>query len=203
MRIVLATNNAHKMEEIARVLGPAGAGLILPASLGLATPTPNPVEDGSTYVENATIKARAFADWSSLPALADDSGLEVDALGGEPGLYSSRFAGALATAEENRRQILERLQGVELERRTARFICVLVWIEEDRVRGEFTGVCEGKIALEERGSEGFGYDPIFIPDGEDRSFAEMTQAEKDSQSHRGLALADLRRAWEKHIPRTT
>lgn len=197
-RIVLATNNAHKLEEIARALGSA-AEIVTPrevaAELGLGS-APDPDESGTTYLENALIKARAFSAWSGLPALADDSGIEATALGDEPGLHSARFAGVGCSEADNRRLLLARLAESGSDDRSARFVCVLAWVDGTELQAEITGVCPGRITTEEHGDGGFGYDPIFVPDGETRTFAEMSPAEKDAQSHRGRALAELRRRLE-------
>lgn len=194
-RIVLATNNAHKLQEIARALGPA-ADVVTPREVAVERglgPPPDPEENGTTYLENAVIKARAFSAWSGLPALADDSGIEVTALGGAPGLHSARFAGVGCSEADNRRLLLERLAASESDDRSARFVCVLAWVDEPDLVAEITGSCPGRITTEEQGDGGFGYDPIFVPEGDSRTFAEMSSSEKDARSHRGRALAELRR----------
>jgi XTP/dITP diphosphohydrolase len=149
-----------------------------------------PPESGSTYLENAAIKARAAHLALGLPSLGDDSGLEVDALAGAPGIRSARYAGLGATDEGNIRKLLAALEGVPEERRTARFRCVLVLAG---VHEEITveGACEGRILAAPRGAEGFGYDPIFLPESESLSFSQLAAEWKDRLSHRGRAVAAL------------
>ena len=196
LKILIASGNSHKHHEISRLLETSGAGdtieLVRPLDLvsgetGPPSPPPDPVEDGSTYFENARIKAIAFSAWSGLPALADDSGLEVDALGGEPGLKSARYAGENVDFQANIDKVLGNLEGVPLERRGGRFICSLVLAHGDTVLFSGEGTCPGTVLESMTGRDGFGYDPIFRPEGETRSFAELSDTEKDAQSHRGIA----------------
>lgn len=182
--MVCATANEGKVREMAALL----EGLIVleprPASV------PEIAEVAGTLEGNARLKAHAIAAATGMPALSDDTGLFVDALGGEPGVDTAYFAGPHATAAENRALLLERMRG--MSRRTARFrtVVVVAWPDGGDVIVE--GVCEGAIADSERGGRGFGYDPVFIPaDGDGRTFAEMGEAEKNSMSHRGRALAAL------------
>ena len=182
--MVCATANEGKVREMAALL----EGLIVleprPASV------PEIAEVAGTLEGNARLKAHAIAAATGMPALSDDTGLFVDALGGEPGVDTAYFAGPHATAAENRALLLERMRG--MSRRTARFrtVVVVAWPDGGDVIVE--GVCEGAIADSERGGRGFGYDPVFIPaDGDGRTFAEMGEAEKNSMSHRGHALAAL------------
>lgn len=197
--ILLASQNRHKLEEIRRATGRWAGIWLCPEDLRLeqgrprAAP-PDPVEDQPDYFGNAFAKAREFSRWAGLPALADDSGLELDALGGRPGVRSARFAGQNASSEENIARLLRELAAVPPARRRARFVCQLVCVRADEVLFQGRGTCEGTIALEPRGSRGFGYDPVFVPDGETRTFAEMASVEKDSISHRGRALAVLAEA---------
>ena len=193
-RLLIATGNAGKLREFRQLFGAyveSDWELVAPADVGLAGFTV--VEDGQTYAENAGRKARSYANAAGLPALADDSGLEVDALDGAPGLYSARYAGEAADDDANRARLLQALAGVPTERRTARFRCViaLAFPYTTNVRlGE--GVVEGVIAMDERGGLGFGYDPVFaLPDG--RRMAELALAEKNRLSHRARALAQA--AW--------
>jgi XTP/dITP diphosphohydrolase len=153
----------------------------------------NVVEDGLTFLANASKKAREYADATGLPVLSDDSGLVVDALGGEPGLNSARYGGLDDAAARNR-LVLERMESITDRR--ARFVCVLCLGERGRpVRHVFLGTCEGRIGRETRGNLGFGYDPIFVlPDG--RTMAELPPEEKDQASHRGRAVADMLRALD-------
>jgi XTP/dITP diphosphohydrolase len=182
---VLATANADKAREIAAILGPAVTLRPRPASV------PEVEETGDTLVANARLKARALVAATARPAIADDTGLEVDALGGAPGVYSARYAGETATYDDNVDKLVDALAGQEGARR-ARFrtVAVASWPDGREVVAE--GVVEGTIAPERRGTGGFGYDPVFIPDdGDGRTFAEMTSAEKNERSHRGRAFRAL------------
>ncbi len=204
--ILIASGNPHKHEEISRLLscaGVQGVDWICPGDLDLPTPPPDPVEDGASYLENAEIKARAFASWSGLPALADDSGLEVDALGGAPGIHSARYAGPQADFAANIEKLLGALQGSPPEERIGRFVSALVLVEAaengaHQVLYSTEGVCPGTVLEAPTGTAGFGYDPIFRPDGESRSFAEMTDREKDAMSHRGMALRAFANYLRQH-----
>ena len=182
MDLVLATRNPGKVAELEACLGGLGVTLVTAASLG----TPEVEEDADTLAGNAEKKARALWEHAGRPALADDTGLEVDALGGAPGVYSARFAGPDADANANRHRLLADLAGAET--RTARFRTVLAYADASGVR-TFHGVCEGLIATEEAGTAGFGYDSVFRPaDGDGRTFAQMSAEEKNRISHRGRAL---------------
>lgn len=185
-RIVLATGNAHKVAELSAILGP-----LLPGTELLRFEGPSPVEDGDTFEANALIKGRAAHEATGLPAIADDSGIVVDALGGDPGVRSARYAGT-GRDEDNRRLLLERL-GTAGDR-AARFVCaaVLVTSGGETVR---TAMWEGSILPADRGAGGFGYDPVFLPaDGGGRSAAELTAEEKNAISHRGRAFRALAEA---------
>lgn len=184
-RLLLATRNAHKTREVREILG---EGFEV-EDLTVHPDLPEVEENGATFEANARLKALAAAAWFDGWVLADDSGLEVDALGGEPGVRSARFAGDEATMEANRLLLLEKLHSVT--DRGARFRCVLALARERAVLRIFDGTVEGVIVGEERGSGGFGYDPLFRPVGESRTFAEMPSAEKHAFSHRGRALAGL------------
>jgi XTP/dITP diphosphohydrolase len=187
--LVLATRNAGKVAELAHRLAPLGIALRSAADLHGA---PDVDETAGTLQGNAALKARALARFSSLPALADDTGLEVDALDGAPGVRSARFAGEDASDADNRAFLLDRLAHTGARR--ARFRTVLVLADGAREH-VFEGVCEGTIAVSERGVGGFGYDALFVPDeGDGRTFAEMTTDEKNRISHRGRAL-DAFVAW--------
>jgi XTP/dITP diphosphohydrolase len=181
-RIVLGTGNAHKVAELRAILAP-----LLPGVELLAYDGPSPVEDGDTFLANAEIKARAAAEFTGLPALADDSGVAVDVLGGAPGIHSARFAGTGDDAD-NRRLLLERLRGAA--DRSASFVCAAV-LAAPGERFEAVATWPGRILESERGSGGFGYDPLFLPDGLDRSAAELTPDEKNLVSHRGRAFRAL------------
>lgn len=188
-KIVLATGNAGKVREFAAML--AGLGLeIAPQS---AFGVPEAQETGLTFVENALLKARNAALYTGLPALADDSGLVADALGGAPGIRSARYAGPGASDRANIDKLLVELRGVPLERRTARFVCVLAWLRHpaDPTPLICQGSWEGVILTEPRGANGFGYDPVFFVPGVQRTAAEIDPAGKNRLSHRGRALTLL------------
>jgi XTP/dITP diphosphohydrolase len=193
-RVVLATGNAGKQRELAALLAPRGFELILQTSLGI-----EPAEEtGETFSANALLKARHAAQASGLPALADDSGLEVDALGGRPGVWSARFAGPGASDEANNAKLLAELSGVPAPARTARFRCVIAFVRsaDDKQPLLAVGTWEGVIAAAPRGTHGFGYDPLFVPLGLATSAAELSDAEKNSASHRAQALRALLRLLE-------
>jgi non-canonical purine NTP pyrophosphatase (RdgB/HAM1 family) len=190
-RLALATRNPGKVREILEICSD------WPVRWSLATDAGGPAwpqveETGETYLDNALLKARAAASALGVPAVADDSGIEVDALGGGPGPVSARFAGPRSTDEENLLLLIERLRGVAPEERTARYRCVAACAWPDRREVWAEGACEGRLILEPRGSGGFGYDPVFIPEGEvDRTMAQLSAQEKNSISHRGRALRSL------------
>ena len=186
-KFVSATGNPDKLQEIVAILGDEIE--LLPRPEGVAEPE----ENAATLEGNARIKAVCVVEASGLPAIADDTGLEVDAIGGEPGVRSARFAGENATYEDNVALLLERLQGVAAKARTARFktIALARWPDGKEVIAE--GIVEGSIATTPRGNNGFGYDPIFIPaDSNDRTLAQMTTTEKNAISARGRAFRELR-----------
>ena len=190
MNLVLASGNSGKLRELAQLLAPSGYALISQSSLGI-----EPIEEtGTTFEANALAKARHAAELAQLPALADDSGIEVDALGGRPGVYSARYAGEGASDDANLKKLLQELAGVPAARRTARYRCVIAYVRSaaDARPLLATGVWEGRILEAPRGRGGFGYDPVFLPEGSARSAAELTAAEKDAVSHRGRALLQLR-----------
>jgi XTP/dITP diphosphohydrolase len=193
--IVVASHNRGKAREIAGLLEPFGMDVKSAADLGL----PEPEETGTTFEENARLKARAAALASGLPALADDSGLAVDALGGEPGIYSARWAGEARDFGAAMRKVEERLAGMGAttpERRRAHFVCVLALGFPDGRVEDFAGIVDGTIVWPPRGNQGFGYDPIFMPDGHERTFGEMSTDEKhgfetggrEGLSHRARAF---------------
>jgi XTP/dITP diphosphohydrolase len=188
-QFILATGNPDKAAEIAAVLLEAGAAIVLEPR----DPTwPEPAETGATLEDNARIKAIDVCVRSGQPAIADDTGLEVDALGGAPGVHSARFAGEDASYSNNVQLLLQRLGTVPKEKRSARFATVAIarWVDGREVAA--IGTVEGSIASEARGTWGFGYDPVFVPDeGDGRTFAEMTPAEKHACSHRGRAFRTL------------
>jgi XTP/dITP diphosphohydrolase len=185
--VILATGNRGKAVELGAMLSP----LPVAGSLADFSWIAAPEETGETLEENALLKGREIArHFPGHAVLSDDTGLEVDALGGAPGVRSARYAGESATYADNCAKLLREMAGVPPAKRTARFRCVLCWIEGGR-EFLFEGVCAGTIALSPRGAGGFGYDPVFVPEGSARSFAEMDEAGKNSLSHRGAALRKL------------
>jgi XTP/dITP diphosphohydrolase len=188
-RVVLASSNPGKLRELAALLAPLSLTLIPQGALGIAAVP----ESGATFLANALLKARHAAQCAQLPALADDSGLEVDALGGRPGVRSARFAGEGASAGDNLRQLLAELRDVPPPRRQARYQCVIVLVRSaaDPQPLIARGSWEGQIATAPRGGGGFGYDPVFVPAGEQRSAAELDCVEKNALSHRARALRAL------------
>jgi len=191
MKVVLASNNAHKLEEIGRMLADRGMQLL---PLRDFPEIPDPPEEQDTFEENALQKARFVYERTGLPCLADDSGLAVDALDGGPGVHSKRFTPD-AIADTNNAKLLRVMEGIE--GRTARFVCALALVS---AKGEATcrGTVEGRIGFEKRGDHGFGYDPLFLPDATPgKTMAELPPEEKDGISHRGNALAKLPPLLEK------
>jgi XTP/dITP diphosphohydrolase len=185
-RLVLATANQDKAQEILAILSDRGAVEILPRPLGV----PEVEETGATLLENARLKARALVEATGLVALADDTGLSVDALGGAPGVHSARFAGAHASYADNLRKVLDELRGKTA--RSARFVTIALAAFPDGGELVAEGAVEGEIAEAPRGEGGFGYDPIFVPrEGDGRTFSEMTSEEKNALSHRGRAFREL------------
>jgi XTP/dITP diphosphohydrolase len=197
--IAIASRNAHKLREIRRIAADWPVAWVSVEDKPDA-PWPNVEETGVTYAENALLKARAVASALGLPALADDSGIEVDALGGGPGPRSARYAGESATDEQNLRQLIRALAGVPGSGRTARYRCVAALAHPDGTEVHVEAICEGTLTSVPRGSDGFGYDPIFVPAGWDRTMAELTAAEKDRISHRGRAIRALRATLEEAAP---
>lgn len=193
MRLVIASRNRHKVDEFRALLGVPG--LVL-SGADEWPGAPLVHEDGNTFEENAAKKAVALARATGQWALADDSGLEVEALGGAPGVHSAVFAGEPRDDQANNRKLLDALRGVS--NRRARFRAVLALASPSGRVETVEGVCEGRIAWEPRGSGGFGYDPLFVPEGYDKTFAEMTPAEKNALSHRGRAVARALDRW-RHL----
>lgn len=193
MDFILATNNMKKLAEMQRILSPLGINVVTAKILGATLE--DVVEDGETFEDNARLKAHAACKQMNMPAIADDSGLCVDYLDGAPGIYSARFSGDHGNDEKNNDLLLEKLEGVPLEKRTAKYVCAICCVfpngREIVVRGE----CEGVIGFERDGHEGFGYDPLFLVDG--RAFGRYTADEKDKISHRGNALRLLTKELEK------
>ena len=189
-RIAVASKNAHKLREIARIC--ADWPVSWQTVESTHEPWPDVAEPHETYLDNAREKAREIARSFGVPSLADDSGIEVDALGGAPGVRSARFAGEEATEEENLDKLLAAIAEVPEAERTARYRCVAVLAWPDGHDTSADGVCEGRLDLNPRGRRGFGYDPAFVPNGYDRTMAELEDDEKDAISHRGIALRTLR-----------
>jgi XTP/dITP diphosphohydrolase len=188
-RVILASANPGKLAELTMLLAPLGLDLVSQKLLGIESVA----ETGATFLDNALLKARHAALGRNLPALADDSGIEVDALGKAPGVHSARYAGDGAGDEENRRKLLFELRDVQGDRRSARYRCVIAFVRDagDTAPLIAQGSWEGRIAREARGAGGFGYDPIFLPAGERRTAAELSAAQKNAVSHRGKALLAL------------
>jgi len=188
--VIVASGNAGKLAEIRSALADSGLTFVTAADLGSAPL--DVAETGEHFTDNALLKADAYRRHFGMAALADDSGLVVDALGGRPGVRSSRFAGEHASDAENTRRLLEELDGFGSEMRAARFQSVVVLLEDDGRATWACGTCEGQIAFAPRGSGGFGYDPVFLPDDTaGYTMAELTLKEKNAISHRGKALALL------------
>jgi XTP/dITP diphosphohydrolase len=189
VKAVLASGNAGKVREFAALLAARDIEVVPQTAFGIVTPE----ETGTTFLDNALLKARHAAAASGLAALADDSGLEVDALAGRPGVWSARYAGAQASDADNLNLLLRELAAVPDDQRTARYRCVLVWVREaaDPAPLIASGVWEGRVLTAPRGAGGFGYDPVFQPEGFAVSAAELPAAQKNTLSHRAQALRAL------------
>ncbi|MFM2640661.1 XTP/dITP diphosphatase [Vibrio chagasii] len=194
-KIVLATGNQGKVREMADILSEFGFDVVAQNEFNVS----EVAETGTTFIENAIIKARHAAKETGLPAIADDSGLEVDFLKGAPGIYSARYSGEGATDKQNIEKLLDAMQGVETEKRTARFHCVLVLMrhENDPTPLVCHGKWEGQILTEEHGENGFGYDPVFFVPEDKCASAELDPSRKKQLSHRGKALASLFKALKE------
>jgi len=193
--LVVATRNRKKVEEIRRILEGLDVQLY---TMDDFPHCPEVVEDGETFEDNALKKAREVAACTGKHALADDSGLTVYAIGGAPGVFSARYAGSDATDQDNVRKLLKELGNITPENRGAAFVCVLAFAGPDGTEEVFEGRVEGVIGDHPQGQSGFGYDPVFFPEGHDRTFAEMSAQEKDSMSHRGRALQQFRQYLATH-----
>ena len=195
-RIVLATGNPGKVREMGEILAPFGLEIVPQSRFQV----PEAEETGLTFVENALIKARNAAAHTGLPAIADDSGLEVDALKGAPGIYSSRYAGANASDRDNLEKLLADLGDLPEAQRTARFQCLMVYMRhaEDPTPLICQGTWEGRILFEPRGENGFGYDPVFYVPSHDCSSAQLSKEVKNRLSHRGQALRQLAETLQHH-----
>ncbi len=189
MKLILATRNVHKIEELSAMLSDLNVELL---SFRDFPDLPEVVEDGETLEDNAIKKAREISQATGLPALADDTGLEVAALGGAPGVISARYAGEACSYDDNNRKLIHELEGVPDEERKAAFRCVVALAVPGGEVMTVEGRTDGVILREPRGDMGFGYDPIFLPNGHTLSYAEMSQDEKNTVSHRGRALEKAR-----------
>jgi len=196
MNIVLATRNKKKIEEIKRIVRDMPVMLY---TLDDFPGCPEVEEDGKTFEENAVKKARAVSKYANMPALADDSGLEVYALAGTPGVLSARYAGEGADDKRNYEKLLYELKSVSDDNRGARFVCCIALAFPDGKVETFMGHAEGRIGREPKGANGFGYDPVFYPKGHERTFAEMPDGEKDVLSHRGVALGRVHDFLKSHL----
>jgi len=198
MKLLVATRNRGKLREIREKFSSLeDIDIVTPDDIG---ELPDVVEDGATFEENSLKKARELSRLTGLPAMADDSGLEVDALSGEPGVYSARYAGEGATDDDRNSLVLEKMKGVPVGKRSARFVCVIAIVLPGGIEWTARGTCEGEISLDARGDHGFGYDPIFLLTGRGKTMAEIPLDEKNTLSHRARALekaAEILRA----IPR--
>ena len=188
-KLIFATGNAGKMKEIREILGSPDLEILSQKEAGIET---HAEENGTTFEENALIKARAVAEQTDALVLADDSGLEIDYLGGEPGVYSARYLGEDTPYEIKNQKILDRLEGVPEEKRTARFVCVIAAVLPDGRTFTTRGTIEGIIGWESRGEGGFGYDPIFCVPEYHCSTAELSMEQKNEISHRGKALRAMK-----------
>lgn len=195
MDFILATNNMKKLAEMQRILSPLGINVVTAKMLGKELE--DVLEDGESFEDNAKLKARAACKEMNMPAIADDSGLCVDYLDGAPGIFSARFAGEHGNDEKNNDLLLEKLDGVPLEKRTAHYVCAICCTFPDGREIVVRGECPGVIGFERDGHEGFGYDPLFFVDG--KAFGRYTAEEKDKISHRGNALRLLTKELEKII----
>lgn len=194
MDIVLASRNKKKIEELKKII--EDCGIAAPdSSINIFTPDDfaqcgDVEEDGVTFEQNAVKKAEYISKCTGLTAIADDSGLEVDELDGAPGVFSARYAGESSDDKANLEKVLDEMRNVPVDKRTARFVCCIALTTAGGIK-TFSGYVEGRIGTEPRGDKGFGYDPVFYPEGHDRTFAEMSDDEKNSMSHRGRALRKL------------
>ena len=186
MKILLATSNKHKLKEVRDILSKYDIEIL--GMDDLSIPSIDVIEDGKNYYENALIKASSLIPYTSLPIMADDTGLEILSLDNKPGLYTARFMEQFSSREETFKEIFSLLED---KNRESRFICDIVLVNLKEEPLEFVGICEGKIATQISGDDGFGYDPIFIVKEKQKTFAEMTEKEKNAVSHRGKALTKL------------
>ena len=194
-KIIFATGNAGKVKEIQKIMADTGREVLSMKEAGVVA---NPEENGKTYEENALIKARAVAALTDQIVMADDSGLEVDALNKEPGIYSARYMGEDTSYAIKNANIIERLNGVSDEKRTARFVCAIAAVLPDGTELTTRAAIEGRIGYEEKGTNGFGYDPIFYVPEYGKTTAELSEEEKNAISHRGKALELMKEELKKY-----
>ena len=193
MKVILASKNRHKLVELSAILSQLGFEIALESEYGLDVDVE---ETGTTFEENSFLKADAVMKASGLPVLADDSGLMVDALDGAPGVYSARY-GHKSSDEERTAFLLENLKNVPEEKRTAKFVCVITCLWPDGRKIVARGECPGRIAFRPRGENGFGYDPVFYLPEKEKTYAELSGAEKNAISHRARALQDFCRKYQQ------
>lgn len=191
--ILIATKNKGKAKDFESIFGPLGYTV---KTLDDVASHLDVEETGSTFEANAILKAEALANELNTIVIADDSGLEVDALNGEPGIYSARYAGEAKSDDANMDKLLANLEGVPAEKRTARFVCAIALAQPGKETVTYRGTCEGVIANERRGEYGFGYDPIFFVPAQNKMMAELTPEQKSAISHRGAAIQKLRADWD-------
>jgi XTP/dITP diphosphohydrolase len=194
LEVIVATGNRGKLREIRSAL--KGLGFQIRGLMDFAD-VPEMEENGRSFAENGLKKARFYSQFFGKLTIADDSGLEVDALGGKPGIYSARYAGIRASDQENRKKLLKELEGVPISRRGAGFKCVMAMVSPDGREALTEGSCRGRIGFKETGKKGFGYDPIFILTRHGKTMAQLSLEEKDRVSHRGKALRKLRKIITK------
>ena len=195
MKLVLASKNEHKLRELRNILGEYGLEVALQSEYGLDLDVE---ETGTTFEENSFLKAQAVMEASGMPAIADDSGVMVDALGGEPGVYSARYGGR-QTDLDRTMYLLENMKDVPAEKRTAQFVSVITCVFPDGRKIVARGECPGTILFELRGNGGFGYDPVFYVEQLGKTYAELTDEEKNSVSHRARALEEFSRKYREGI----
>lgn len=195
MKFIIASKNKKKIAELERILNPLGITAVTENELNISIPEVE--ETGTTFAENAFLKANSACKASGLPAIADDSGLCVDALNGEPGVYSARYSGEDATDKKNNALLIKNLENVSENDRTAKFCCAICVVFPNGNKVECFGECKGKIGFEPMGDGGFGYDPYFYVDG--KSFASLSAEEKDKISHRGNALRQLKVKLKEYL----
>ena len=196
MDFLIATHNMKKRDELSRILKPVGVRALLAEEAGVDLTDVE--ETGTTFEENAFLKAQSGCLESGMPCIADDSGLAVDALDGAPGVFSARYSGKHGNDDKNNELLLEKLKDVPMEQRTARFVSAVCCVFPDGRKITVRGECEGKIAFDLKGNGGFGYDPLFLPEEyEGKTMAQLTPEEKDAISHRGKALRLLSKKLEE------